>query len=108
MRVLLIQAFTALDMELVYPIGLAYLAAHLDDHEVEIFDINLHRDDPYVALGKRLETFEPEVVGISLRNMKVGMPHLHTDDFAPQQETIEFIKRWSPSIRSWCVVSPGT
>ena len=41
MRVLLIQAFTALDMELVYPIGLAYLAAHLEDHEVDIFDINL-------------------------------------------------------------------
>ena len=28
-RVLLVQAFTALDMELVYPIGLSYLAAHL-------------------------------------------------------------------------------
>ena len=105
MRVLLIQAFTALDMELVYPIGLAYLAAHLDDHQVDIFDINLHRDDPYGALGARLEAFQPEVVGISLRNMKVGMPHLHTDDFAPQQETIGFIKKWSPDIK---VLAGGT
>ena len=105
MRVLLIQAFTALDMELVYPIGLAYLAAHLDDHEVDIFDINLHRDDPYAALGARLDAFQPEVVGISLRNMKVGMPHLHTDDFAPQQETIAFIKQWSPDIK---VLAGGT
>jgi len=32
MRVLLVQAFTAVDMELVYPIGLAYLAAHLPGH----------------------------------------------------------------------------
>ena len=50
MRVLLVQAFTALDMELVYPIGLSYLAAHLDGHEVRIFDLNLHRESPYPAL----------------------------------------------------------
>jgi len=105
MRVLLIQAFTALDMELVYPIGLAYLAAHLENHEVDIFDINLHKDAPYEALKTRLESFQPEVVGISLRNMKVGMPHLHTDDFAPQQETIRFIKEWAPQIK---VVAGGT
>jgi putative variant cofactor biosynthesis B12-binding/radical SAM domain protein 1 len=105
MRVLLIQAFTALDMELVYPIGLSYLAAHLDGHEVDIFDINLHRNDPFDALAARLEAFQPEVVGISLRNMKVGMPNLHTDDFAPQQETVEAIKAWRPSIK---VLAGGT
>ena len=27
-KILLVQAFTAVDMELVYPIGLGYLAAH--------------------------------------------------------------------------------
>ncbi|MAY79608.1 MAG: hypothetical protein CL930_02385 [Deltaproteobacteria bacterium] len=105
MKVLLVQAFTALDMELVYPIGLAYLAAHLDDHEVEIFDLNLHRDDPFVQLGRHLDAFDPDVVGISLRNMKVGMPNLHTDDFAPQQQTIEFIKDRKPGIP---VVAGGT
>jgi anaerobic magnesium-protoporphyrin IX monomethyl ester cyclase len=105
MRVLLVQAFTALDMELVYPIGLAYLAAHLDDHDVDIFDLNLHRDKPYEALGACIEDFAPDVVGISLRNMKVGMPNLHTDDFQPQQETIEFIKQRCPGIT---VVAGGT
>ncbi len=105
MRVLLVQAFTALDMELVYPIGLAYLAAHLDGHEVDIFDLNLHRDRPLEALGERLDAFRPDVVGISLRNMKVGMPHLYTDDFEPQQRTIEFIKERRPGVR---VVAGGT
>jgi anaerobic magnesium-protoporphyrin IX monomethyl ester cyclase len=105
MRILLIQAFTALDMELVYPIGLAYLAAHLDDHDVDIFDINVHRDTPFEALVECLERVQPEVVGISLRNMKVGMPNLHTDDFAPQQETIETIKRWSSTVK---VLAGGT
>ena len=105
MRVLLVQAFTALDMELVYPLGLAYLAAHLDNHEVEIFDVNLHREAPYVALEAKVRAFGPEVVGISLRNMKVGMPHLHTDDFEPQQKAVELIKRLAPSAK---VVAGGT
>ena len=105
MRVLLVQAFTALDMELVYPIGLAYLAAHLDGHEVEIFDLNLHKDRPYEALGACVDAFGPEVVGISLRNMKVGMPNLHTDDFAPQQQTISFLKEKCPDLK---IIAGGT
>lgn len=105
MRVLLVQAFTALDMELVYPIGLSYLAAHLEGHEVRIFDLNLHRESPYPALEAALREFAPEVVGISLRNMKVGMPHLYTDDFQPQQDTIVFIKKVCPGIK---VVAGGT
>jgi anaerobic magnesium-protoporphyrin IX monomethyl ester cyclase len=105
MRVLLVQAFTALDMELVYPLGLAYLAAHLDQHEVRVFDVNLHRDAPFPALEAELRTFRPTVVGISLRNMKVGMPHLHTDDFQPQQETVRLIKKVAPEVT---IVAGGT
>lgn len=105
MRILLVQAFTALDMELVYPIGLAYLAAHLDGHEVEIFDLNLYRDDPYTPFGQVLDRMKPEVVGISLRNMKVGMPNLHTDDFQPQAEAIEFLRKRLPGVK---VVAGGT
>lgn len=106
MRVLLVQAFTALDMELVYPLGLAYLAAHLEDrHAVDIFDVNLHRADPYTALEAKVRAFAPDVVGISLRNMKVGMPNLHTDDFEPQQKAIQLIKRVSPTVK---IVAGGT
>lgn len=105
MRVLLVQAFTALDMELVYPLGLAYLAAHLDRHEVAIFDVNLHRDDPYGALDAQVRAFAPDVVGVSLRNMKVGMPHLHTDDFEPQQRAIRCIKQAAPDAR---ILAGGT
>ena len=105
MRVLLVQAFTALDMELVYPIGLSYLAAHLDGHEVDIFDLNLHRESPFPALEARIRAFGPDVVGISLRNMKVGMPHLYTDDFQPQQDTIVQIKKLLPGVK---VIAGGT
>jgi anaerobic magnesium-protoporphyrin IX monomethyl ester cyclase len=98
MRVLLVQAFTALDMELVYPIGLAYLAAHLDNEEVHIFDINLHRDRPYEALEAKLRELEPDVVGLSLRNIKVATPGAHADDFAPQQATVALIRKVLPEV----------
>jgi putative variant cofactor biosynthesis B12-binding/radical SAM domain protein 1 len=96
MRVLLVQAFTALDMELVYPLGLAYLASHLDGHEVTVFDLNLHREAPYRALAREVARTRPEVIGFSLRNMKVGRPDLHTDDFGPQQEAIRTAKQVAP------------
>lgn len=106
MRVLLVQAFTALDMELVYPIGLAYLAAHLDDHDVRIFDLNLHAAGrPYDALEAELRAFDPECVGISLRNIKVARPGSMEDDFAPQARTIELIRRVCPKV---LVVAGGT
>ena len=98
MRVLLVQAFTALDMELVYPIGLAYLAAHLDGHDVRIFDVNLHRDAGFVALQRELDAFQPEVVGLSLRNIKVARPGGMEDDFAPQQRTVELVRDALPAV----------
>jgi len=77
MRVLLVQAFTALDMELVYPLGLCYLASHLpSEHEVEIFDLNLHRTRPFEALGDCLVRFRPDVVGISILNRQQVLPGL--------------------------------
>ena len=97
MRVLLVQAFTALDMELVYPLGLAYLASHLGaEHAVEIFDLNLHRARPYEALAECLAQFRPDVVGISLRNMKVAQPGKSSDDFAPQRRTVDVVRSVAP------------
>lgn len=108
MRILLVQAFTALDLELVFPIGLAYLAAHLPDrHHVEIFDVNLHRDldDPYQALADKVRAFAPDVVGISLRNIKVATPGIHADDFEPQQRTVRIIREQA---RDCTIIAGGT
>jgi len=108
MRILLVQAFTALDMELVYPIGLSYLAAHLPDkHHVEIFDNNLVRDqaDPYAVLADKVATFQPDVIGISLRNIKVATPGLHADDFEPQQLTLRCLRKSAPKA---VIIAGGT
>lgn len=96
MRILLVQAFTALDLELVYPIGLASLAAHLGEHEVRIFDLNQHRSAPLPALERVLTELEPEVVGISLRNIKVATPGSHADDFGPQRDAVRTVRRLCP------------
>lgn len=98
MRVLLVQAFTAVDMELVYPLGLAWLASRLTDHDVRIFDVNLHRGRPFEALEEEVAAFAPDVVGVSFRNMKVGMPHLHTDDIGPQRQVVASIRKVAPGI----------
>ncbi|MED5373682.1 MAG: radical SAM protein [Myxococcota bacterium] len=108
MRILLVQAFTALDLELVYPIGLSYLAAHTpDEHHVEIFDVNLYRDrdDPYQVLANKVREFKPDLVGISLRNIKVATPGLHTDDFEPQQRTVRILRQEAPNAK---LIAGGT
>ena len=72
MRVLMIQTPSVEDLaqERVYPIGIVLLASclHGYGHEVSILDMNLE-DDPYGALKERLLAFQPEAIGLSLRNI---------------------------------------
>ncbi len=72
MRVLLVQALSTEGPapERVYPIGLVSLATHIKKagHQVDILDMNLE-EDPFGALKERLLDFQPEVVGLSLRNI---------------------------------------
>ena len=59
-----------LSQERVYPIGIVLLAGRLQrsGHEVSILDMNLERD-PYGALKEKLLAFQPEGIGLSLRNI---------------------------------------
>ena len=72
MRVLMIQTPSVEDrsQERVYPIGIVLLASTLEGHghEVSILDMNLELD-PYGALKEKLSTFQPEAIGLSLRNI---------------------------------------
>jgi anaerobic magnesium-protoporphyrin IX monomethyl ester cyclase len=52
----------------VFPLGVAYVASMLRAHEVTVFDANIMRD-PLNSLSMCLQDEQPEVVGISLRNM---------------------------------------
>ncbi len=76
MKVLLVSANTVTAPYPVYPLGLDYVAAVLADaHCVEIADMNLIDND---ALARRITGFQPDAVGISLRNVD------NTDTTDPQ------------------------
>lgn len=68
MKVLLLQAPLDGGEPVVYPLGLAVLAAALARHEVRAFDPNTAAD-PDGELEALIRDFAPEAVGISFRNM---------------------------------------
>ena len=72
MRVFLCQSYlgpASSAPPLVFPIGLAYLASMIrDDHEVYCWDPNVSQD-PAKELPRLLEKTNPDVVGISFRNV---------------------------------------
>lgn len=73
MKILLLQLYSGVESPAVYPLGLSYLYTALSacDHDIKILDQNLCGDDPFSATEKILMDFMPDVVGISIRNIRV-------------------------------------
>ena len=100
MKVLLIQSHTGRkDFGIVYPIGLAYLAAVLTTepyhHEVKIYDPNLE-DAPYDKLAELIHIFQPDAVGISQRNIDTtNLRDLYVH-WKTLQPTFQLIRRLVP------------
>lgn len=69
MRVLLIQSYLGNKEYPVYPLGLSYLAASLSEHEVRLLDLNTVCGDVLARLKEDVTEFNPQVVGVSLRNI---------------------------------------
>ena len=69
MRVLLVSANREKLPSPVVPIGpLAVAAALRDDHEVRLLDL-CFEEDPRAAVEKSVGAFDPEVIGVGLRNL---------------------------------------
>jgi putative variant cofactor biosynthesis B12-binding/radical SAM domain protein 1 len=72
MRVLFIQtpSVEGPSQERVYPVGIVILAGSLlrSGHDVEILDMNIETD-PFGAVKRKLLSFRPDLVGLSLRNI---------------------------------------
>ncbi len=97
MRVLLVQAFLG-RKEVggpVFPIGLAYLTSVLKGHEIRILDLNTF-DDPYHELQEGISNFNPDVVGLSLRNVDTTQRNDRFYYFKEIKPTIELIKKIKP------------
>ncbi len=98
MKIFLIQSYLGRREKPIYPIGLAYLAACLSDHEVRAYDPNVSTD-PYGDLARQLDQFQPDVVGISLRNVDTTQyrdPYLY---LATLQPTLELVRQHAPAAR---------
>jgi len=68
MKVLLISANTLTTPYPVYPLGLDYVAdAIAADHEIKIVDINNLGE--HGSLGREIDDYSPDIIGISLRNI---------------------------------------
>lgn len=64
-------------MPLVFPIGLSYVASALKaHHEVHCWDPNVS-DNPLTELPRLLEKVDPQVVGVSLRNIDAALSDVH-------------------------------
>ncbi|RJQ82451.1 MAG: radical SAM protein [Desulfobacteraceae bacterium] len=92
MKVLLISANTVLEPYPVYPLGLDYVAGAIaGDHEVRRLDMNCPADRD--GLQETVQSFHPDVVGISLRNID-NTDVLHPEGFmAGYQELVRGVRR---------------
>ena len=101
MRVLMIQtpSVEEISQERVYPIGIVLLASHLQGHghEVSILDMNLE-GDPFGALKEKLSAFQPEVIGLSLRNID-PLGNKTSSLIAPFIVTVRFIAAVLPQAK---------
>lgn len=68
MKILLAQAYLGGTEPPVFPLGLSCLASSITGHELKVFDPNVS-EDPFPELSDILETFRPDIVGFSLRNI---------------------------------------
>jgi radical SAM superfamily enzyme YgiQ (UPF0313 family) len=94
MKVLLISANQLTEPYPVYPLGLDYVAGALKDrHKVKILDLNLSGVNG--KLESQLRRFDPEVIGISLRNMD------NTDAFNPKGYYLDY-RDLVRKVRSLC------
>jgi hypothetical protein len=70
MRVLLISANTEMINMSVLPMGLGCIARATQEagHEIKIINL-MEQEDVFKALGVSISEFEPDVIGISVRNI---------------------------------------
>ena len=90
MRILLIQAYLGRREPPVAPLGIASLAAQISQHQVIIFDPNISTS-PLKETTRLIQDFDPQIIGISLRNIDTTKFSDQFDYFEHFQEFIKLI-----------------
>lgn len=95
---LLLQTRTMLDEPPIFPLGLAYLAPALraEGHHVYVYDSNIGLGTER-AMERAIKAVKPEIVGVSIRNIKNARPGSHQSDIDEHRATIRFIRAQAPA-----------
>jgi radical SAM superfamily enzyme YgiQ (UPF0313 family) len=90
MRVLLVSANREHLPDPIFPLGLAYIAAAVRDagHEIAVADLCFGRK-PLEELRHLVNNFQPEVIGLSLRNVDNAAYPLTVDYLALHREVVD-------------------
>ena len=88
MRILLISANREHIPDPIFPLGLAYVAAAVQHagHEVDIADL-CFGINPLPDLGKQVDRFQPDIIGLSLRNVD-NAAYPRTVDYLEQHREV--------------------
>jgi len=99
-KILLVQAYRGryeADANL-FPLGLCYIASALKNHDVQVLDLNTC-EKPFNELKIRIHDFNPDIVGISLRNIDTTQkrdPFYYFKYVAPM---VHLVKETKPSVK---------
>ena len=104
MKLLLINPHPGRREMPVYPLGLAALAAGLREVEVRGCDLQL-ADDPVAALRAALRAFEPDIAGISMRNVDSSASY---DRFFYYPAFVSVVRQVRQQRPRTCIVAGGT
>lgn len=99
MRYLLIQSYLGRSEQPVYPLGIVFLGSVLEqqkEHEVQCLDLNV-QIEPYQDLIKTINEFQPEVVGLSLRNIDTTQTRDLFYYYLSFREQVNIIKKQAPN-----------
>ena len=103
MRILLVQSYLGqlgVADQLVFPIGLACVATALEEagHEPWIVDLNVGDEDPHQRLRRELERFEPDAVGVSLRNIDSTTRKAPVVFHTVLRQTLATVRAWRADV----------
>jgi len=97
MKILLVPSF-APALTPIFPLGLACIKASLPpDHQVEIFDPNIEAGG-LEALKVLITHFQPEVIGLSLRNIDTGQSTEQISFIPDFASSVKAIKSCAPTV----------
>jgi radical SAM superfamily enzyme YgiQ (UPF0313 family) len=97
LKVLLVQSATGRREQPVFPLGLAFLAGQLAGHDVRAIDLSLSGGST-ALLADEVRSFQPHVIGISLRNIDdSSWPRTHSY-VPPFTAAVESLSSWKGTL----------